>query len=802
MLAEMLRKALSSGAKVTKGGSKVFFHDASPSFVPYACHYSEDTVLTKNGELLKTIKIKDFHYDTNERSERDLRTLVRDAILEHANLSFSFYIHTTRTHYSINQNLQIHTSSGFSKGLHDEYVQQNIPKTGFINELYISIIISGMNEKFSFIPQPFYLIKKRHLNYLQNAHQSLNETVERIMSNLSPFSPELLKIQEKDGQLFSENMSFFHFLMTFEQKDIPLPLEDISECLTKDMKSAVGYNTLEILQEDTGRKTFCTVLALKQNNIVSLDGIDKVIQLPLPLIISEFFHFNPKKKLDAELQKQHYYFSVGYNEEFSKQINLDDIVEYPDSYNKFCSKITTVTVQGSFFDELHDNSVIVRDALSSIGILSIKADILLENLFWGRLPGNFSMNIKTTNVFNQLTCTFANLHNYTSGSMQNSYWNECITFFMSANNNYYFFNFHQNDNGHTAIIGPEGSGRTMLCNFLISESMKLNIKLLHLDSTNKSEIFVNSLGKKYVHIYKSGSTNTPRVKLNPLLIDDTEENRQLLLTLFKKMRGDLTPREESAGTTMDDIEPKINALIDKIFTLPKEERYLSNLSEKLDKLGGIIKKWYGDGVFAPIFDNKDGIEWDKSVEGINTKYVIENPFAISATIYYVLHQFEKNLDGSPTILVLEECWKIVSAFSTQAYLEEWVIKMREKNVVVIFLIDDKAVKISGKFITYINKIIATQMFLPLHFFAQRYKEFFNLTSEQLSAVTNIPGQSRFFFVKQNNRHTILKFEIRDRKKIRVLSSDNIEIVNSMYDAKNANGDKIDEWLKGFYEKIG
>ncbi len=31
-----------------------------PDYIPYACHYNADTILTKNGELIQIIKITGF----------------------------------------------------------------------------------------------------------------------------------------------------------------------------------------------------------------------------------------------------------------------------------------------------------------------------------------------------------------------------------------------------------------------------------------------------------------------------------------------------------------------------------------------------------------------------------------------------------------------------------------------------------------------------------------------------------------------------------------------------------------------
>ena len=73
-----------------------------PSFIPYACHYDSNTILTKNGELLQTIKIVGFTYETLGGSSLSLRDTVRKAVLERVKSSnFALYFHTVRRKHSL-----------------------------------------------------------------------------------------------------------------------------------------------------------------------------------------------------------------------------------------------------------------------------------------------------------------------------------------------------------------------------------------------------------------------------------------------------------------------------------------------------------------------------------------------------------------------------------------------------------------------------------------------------------------------------------------------------------------------------
>ncbi|WP_261722535.1 hypothetical protein, partial [Wolbachia pipientis] len=64
-------------------------------------------------------------------------------------------------------------------------------------------------------------------------------------------------------------------------------------------------------------------------------------------------------------------------------------------------------------------------------------------------------------ILNKYTCSFAVLHDFTSGMLKGGRWGEAITIFFSKTGDPYFFNFHgKKNNGHTSVLGAPGSGRT------------------------------------------------------------------------------------------------------------------------------------------------------------------------------------------------------------------------------------------------------------------------------------------------------------------------------------------------------
>ena len=79
---------------VNKGPRTITAKKPDEDFIPYVCHYDENTILTKNGELLQVIKITGFSDQAISADIISLRDALRDAIYDNVNDSkFSFWFH-------------------------------------------------------------------------------------------------------------------------------------------------------------------------------------------------------------------------------------------------------------------------------------------------------------------------------------------------------------------------------------------------------------------------------------------------------------------------------------------------------------------------------------------------------------------------------------------------------------------------------------------------------------------------------------------------------------------------------------
>ena len=116
--------------------SEIKYHSNVEEYLPYACHFDEETILTKNGELIQVIKITGFNFETVKEIEKDnsnLRDLIRKTIKKNITKDeFAVWIHTLRRKRDIS--IEQGHEEGFSKQLNHEWVVRNNWKHQFLKK--------------------------------------------------------------------------------------------------------------------------------------------------------------------------------------------------------------------------------------------------------------------------------------------------------------------------------------------------------------------------------------------------------------------------------------------------------------------------------------------------------------------------------------------------------------------------------------------------------------------------------------------------------------------------------------------
>lgn len=807
-------------SKANKKQSELKYHNDVEEFIPYAAHYDENTIITKNGELMQVIKVTGFAFETLEADQNvsPLRQIIRESIQKNFKTNnFAFWFHTLRSKKDISCTAKY--DQEFCSELNDKWTEKNNWNEQFVNELYISIIIEGeslsiKNVKLFFetiIPE-MEINKRREA--LEQSSKELNEVTNNVLEDLSSYGARKLGIHKRGISYYSEIMEFASKIMNLKQKKIPVAPIDLSELLPSNRVN-FQYNTVQV--EGERERHYGSIFSVKEYREILTEEIDNFLQLPVQFIVSESFDYvNGKKAVDVyKGQKRIYDLSKS-----DRMLEISGITEVLESDKgqptDFGEHQIIITVLEDTVKEMQKATSIVVDTLRDMGVVFIREDLFMENCYWSQMPANFDFIRRQTYLPSSKVAGFASLYNFPAGKMTGNYWGDAVTVFRTASDTPYFFNFHYDKNGHTAIIGPLGAGKTVLMNFLVSEAQKYGGKTFYFEQGKGSEIFIKAMGGKYRHIEQEIDAGT--LYFNPLQLKDTPNNRKFLRQWFEylidyveesdsSLEGEQTPD----SLVNDEERARIKKAVELSYSLPEESRILSMVIPKIwDKDVATIAKqkihqWCGTGKYAKYFDagiDTSGIG-QENIIGLDLSLIMQNKAVIIPAISYLLHKVENSLDGeSPAIIVLDEAWKLIDNKAFVPRLEKWLERIRRKNGILIFATESVEEAENSAISQKLFDLLPTQIFLPNKNADEGYKEIFGLSDDEYQKILNLDSESRQFLLKHGYDSVLAKLSLEGlNKEISVLSSTE-ERISIMEQAIEEAGIMPSNWLPVYFEKLG
>jgi type IV secretion system protein VirB4 len=265
--------------------------ESRADFIPYACHFDAETILTKNGELLQTIKIEGYQFDVFVDGKKlDIRALVREAFLENAlHPHIAAHFHIIRRPRDLSPN---NTQSGyFANSVNAAWEKKHHWQNSYSNDLYITLIHEGTNfnlknigqvtRSFLFLPE-----KSAQQKILEKAKDTLGKITTQFLEKLAPLKPRKLHCVEKNGAYYSEQLGLLHNLVNLETgHDIAMPISDISDYLCSN-EIDIDFYTIHSKSE-AGKHRFSAIYSIKQYAEMSPSSLDTFLQFQGEFIISQ-----------------------------------------------------------------------------------------------------------------------------------------------------------------------------------------------------------------------------------------------------------------------------------------------------------------------------------------------------------------------------------------------------------------------------------------------------------------------------------------------------------------------------------
>jgi type IV secretion system protein VirB4 len=392
--------------------------------------------------------------------------------------------------------------------------------------------------------------------------------------------------------------------------------------------------------------------------------------------------------------------------------------------------------------------------------------------------------------------SLASLHGHPLGQSEGLHWGDPVTVLETTAFGPYNFNFHVGDLGNFTVIGPSGTGKTVLLSFLVAQANKFKPRVVFFDKDRGAEIFIRAAGGRY-DLLAPGEPSG----LNPLQLPDTAENRGFLIEWLERL---LAP----GGTPMDAEERSVLAdAVDANYTQSSGHRRLRHLRELLrgvrrpsaGDLAARLAPWCEEGEHAWLFDNPhDRIDLEADRLGFDMTRLLDHPVIRTPAMMYLFHRVEQRLDGRAAIIIIDEGWKALDDAVFVQRIRDWMKTIRKRNGVVGFCTQSAGDALESRISSAIIEQAATQIFFPnARARAADYIEGFGLTEHEFDLVKSLPDTARCFLIKQAGHSVVARLDLAGMGDFVKVLAGNERSVRRLDTLRARLGDAPAAWLGPF-----
>jgi type IV secretion system protein VirB4 len=732
------------GKKEAKAGDRL----------PYARHVDSSTLRLRDGSLMRSMRLAGFPFETEEDDVLNHMLAVRDVVLRSAlNSKVVLYHHLVRRLVKVDLGAQ--TPDAFSAEIDRRWSEQMNEGRLFLNEQFLTIVVRPPRGKAG-IPERLSRLGARSSGELSGAEVlELDSATAALSAALQSYGVRVLGTYENETGIYSEPLELLSALYNGEMRPVLLPRSD------QDLGHHIPYSRVSfgldaIEVRGPASRSFATLLGIKEYPDASRAGLlDAVLRVPHELVISESFapieRQTARERIDLSLRRLKSA-DEGAATERAEMLAARDAVGA--GQMSFGDHHLSLLVRSSSLESLESATAEAAAALADIGAVAVREDINLEPAFWGQFPGNEQFVVRRALISSANAAGFISLHGFPMGRARGNHWGEAVSVFETTSSTPYFFNFHEGDLGNFTIIGPSGSGKTVVLNFLAAQAQKFSPRTILFDKDRGSEIFLRALGGRYERLARGAATG-----FNPLRLPDNALNRAFIRDWLSNILDVNGPDEEAV----------IAKAIDEIFAHGPELRRLRFLRDLLGggrrpqpgDLASRLDPWIFEGEHAWLFDNRDDqLDFSNRVLGFDMTELLEDRKLRTPVLLYLFHRIEQRLDGSPTMILIDEAWKALDDPMFAARIRNWMKTLRKRNAMIGFATQSAADALDSSIASAIVEQTATAIFMPNNKAREEhYCKGFGLSAQEFEFIRSLPAHSRCFLVRQSNRSVVVRLDL-------------------------------------------
>ena len=672
------------GAALREAGGPEFARESYlAEHLPYFALATDDVMVLREGDLLATLRLDGLNPMTTQDDRLDALKRAVAAIVAQTGNAFGFYIHRV----SVPQDLGLTPVEGDTFASHVDARWSAHIKDLRLSKRQIYLSVVRRPNLAARIPFLRTLARKAWVKDRAARVQELNEVMGFFAVALSSANPVRLDKTGGEwlGYLNTLNAGSFSPI-AFGQSPLPLS-HTISDC-----RATFDGDVVTVTCATTGAIKYGALFSIKSypalTDVTLLDALD----LPLDIVLTNSFSPIPNNIMAERIQRIIRQMHASDDAAVSLREQLALAADDQEAGRiAFGDHHLSIAVYAPDRDTLERAAAQIKRVGQEIMAVIVRENMALKATYFAQSPGNFGYRARKTPISSTNFADFAALHGSIEGRRNDqSPWGQTIAVLPTVGTSGYRFNFHEAGAagkeptvGHTLVLGRTGTGKTLTTAFLAAQAQRVGARLFFFDKDRGLEMAVRALGGRYNEIRAGVPTG-----LNPLRSEIDERGRAWLSDWLSTL---LTRSGALSGEQSRHIQGAVTQNADAGLALQRFTSF-ETLFQSLDDDGELqsrVAEWAPGGRFGWVFDEPEGansLDLAGDIVGFDMTEILDMTTERMAVLSYIFRQIERVVeDRRPTIIVLDEAWKLLDDPYFGARLENWLVTLRKMNCVVIMM---------------------------------------------------------------------------------------------------------------------
>jgi type IV secretion system protein VirB4 len=363
------------------------------------------------------------------------------------------------------------------------------------------------------------------------------------------------------------------------------------------------------------------------------------------------------------------------------------------------------------------------------------------NALFATVPGNYAQNLRKMYLLNSNYADLSFLFTIHPGEKTNPHLrSEYLAVLETDNATPYYLNLHNGEVAHTLILGMTGSGKSFLCNFLLTNAQKYRPQTYIFDIGGSFQSLTEIFGGTYLNVGQESRDFT----INPFSLSGSKENLQFLFSFFRVL---IEGNDKRYRLDFKE-ERKLWEAIERMYLVAPEQRTLSTFSQIIGELKERLHRWTKEGQYGFLFDNvEDTLSFSK-FQTFNFAGWGDAPEVLEPLLFYVLHRASNEIANPANLatfktFLLDEAWLFIKNETIRTYIVAAQKTWRKHNAAMILATQSiKELEESGM-LAIVAESCPTKIFLANpEMNRQVYREAFHLNDTELDIIADLipPGE--------------------------------------------------------------